>query len=310
MEMIDVLQKLREIAETKPELVADAVDNVQRTNPTEAMNPKQQAAIAISKKEKIAEGGMKDYLHDEAEKMSRKEFIEKHGESLAGFWDSINGTEEAVEGKLPAGLQAYQDKKAGKEEKKEVKESIQISADSPQEASMMMQLLKLAGVQTVDQAMINQEPEAGENPAHGEEGHVCGDGEDDAMGSQEMGRMRDMMTAPAEEKAEETFANSMGDEKEEPKIQDTDTLVNTMSGGMNRQKKTYPKVASGDNPMAAEDTVTAESLANSLREQYETFKETYTKVAETKAKPDFLDMDKDGNKKEPMKKAIKDKEAK
>ena len=33
MEMIDVLQKLREIAETKPELVADAVDNVQRTNP-------------------------------------------------------------------------------------------------------------------------------------------------------------------------------------------------------------------------------------------------------------------------------------
>ena len=35
-----------------------------------------------------------------------------------------------------------------------------------------------------------------------------------------------------------------------------------------------------------------------------------TKVAEAKAKPDFLDMDKDGNKKEPMKKAIKDKEAK
>jgi hypothetical protein len=31
---------------------------------------------------------------------------------------------------------------------------------------------------------------------------------------------------------------------------------------------------------------------------------------EKKAKPDFLDMDKDGNKKEPMKKAIKDKESK
>ena len=53
--------------------------------------------------------------------------------------------------------------------------------------------------------MISQEPEAGENPPHGEPGHSCGD--DDAMGSQEMGRMRDMMTAPAEEKAEETFAN-------------------------------------------------------------------------------------------------------
>ena len=288
MEMIDVLQKLREIAETKPELVADAVDNVQRTNP----------------KQEVAEGGMKDYLHDEAEKMSREEFIKKHGESLAGFWDSINGTEEATEGKIPAGLKAYQDKKAGKEEKKEtVKEAIQISTDSPQEASMMMQILKLAGVQQVDPAMINQEPEAGEMPAHSD---------DDAMGSMQMAKMRDMMTAPEEEKAEETFANSMGDEKEEPKYQDTDTLVNTMSGGLNRQKKTYPKVASGDNPMAAEDKISEDELTNSLRAQYEGFKEAYHKKAkmDEAPKPDFLDMDKDGDKKEPMKKAIKDKEAK
>ena len=35
-----------------------------------------------------------------------------------------------------------------------------------------------------------------------------------------------------------------------------------------------------------------------------------TELEEKKAKPDFLDMDKDGDKKEPMKKAIKDKEAK
>ena len=51
----------------------------------------------------------------------------------------------------------------------------------------------------------------------------------------------------------------------------------------------------------------------SLRNQYESFKEAYkqaAKVAEEKAKPDFLDMDKDGDKKEPMKKAVADKEAK
>ena len=296
MEMIDVLTKLKEIAESRPELVKDAVENVEKTNPKE-----------------VTEGGMKDYLHDEAEKLSREEFLKKHGESLAGFYDAINGTEEAVEGKMPAGLKAYHDKKAGKEDKKEtVKEAIQISTDSPQEASMMMQILKLAGVQQVDQAMISQEPE------HDHDGmshsHAGGDKDhnhdDDAMGSQEMGRMRDMMTAPADEKAAETFANSVG-EKDEPKIQDTDTLVNTMSGGMNRQKKTYPKVASGDNPMAAEDTVTEEDLANSLRAQYEGFKEAYQKEAKiAEAKPDFLDMDKDGDKKEPMKKAIKDKEAK
>mgnify|MGYP003128320209 CR=1 FL=1 len=59
MEMIDVLKKLQEIAETKPELVKDAVDNVQRTNP------------------KVDEGAMKNFLHDEAEKLSRKDFIEK-----------------------------------------------------------------------------------------------------------------------------------------------------------------------------------------------------------------------------------------
>ena len=281
--MIDVLTRLKEIAESKPELVKDAVDNVTRTNPKEA----------------VTEGGMKDFLHDEAEKMSREEFIKKHGESLAGFWDSINGTQEAIEGKIPAGLKAYQDKKAGKEEKKEeVKESIQISADTPQEASMMMQLLKLAGVQPVDQAMISQgEPEA--EP----EAQVT---HDDEMGSQEMGRIRDIMTAPAEEKQAETFDN-----EPDTKVQDIDTLVNVHSGGMNRKKSQYSKAQDGDNAMAVEDTITAEDLTNSLRAQYEGFKEAYQKEAKiAEAKPDFLDMDKDGDKKEPMKKAIKDKEAK
>ena len=283
MEMIDVLTKLKEIAESRPELVKDAVENVEKTNP-----------------KAVTEGGMKDYLHDEAEKLSREEFLKKHGESLAGFYDAINGTEEAVEGKMPAGLKAYQDKKAGKEDKKEnVKEDIQISADTPQEASMMMQMLKLAGVKPVDQAMISQEPEHGSDMDPGAMNKQMD--QDDAMGTMQMAKMRDMMTAPDEEKAAETFAN-----EPEEKVQDIDSLLNKHSGGLNRQKKTYPKVASGDNPMAAEDKITEEELANSLRTQYESFKTAYQEAA----KPDFLDMDKDGDKKEPMKKAIKDKEAK
>jgi hypothetical protein len=275
MEMIDVLTKLKEIAESKPELVKDAVENVEKTNP-----------------KAVTEGGMKDYLHDEAEKLSREEFIKKHGESLAGFWDSINGTEEAVEGKMPAGLKAYHDKKAGKEEKKEtVKEAIQISTDSPQEASMMMQILKLAGVQQVDPAMIGaDEPQA--EPEMDQ---------DDAAGSMDMARMRDIIKNPEDEQKEETFAN-----EPEEKVQDIDSLVNKHSGGLNRQKQTHPRVSPGDNPMAAEDKITEEELANSLRTQYESFKTAYQEAA----KPDFLDMDKDGDKKEPMKKAIKDKEAK
>jgi len=344
MEMIDVLKKLEEIALTRPELVRDAVDNVSRTNPVEIQdNTVKTAEGGMSDVHIGAQEVVGEYADDDGNlKMPKAEVLQamaaakeqasfplsyeietamgmvqdgfddagQSQENSPAFPSYTDGQQEDIVLDREVNTNPVREDKH-KMKKETVKEAIQISTDSPQEASMMMQLLKLAGVQQVDQDMINQEPEApAENPAHGEEGHVCGDGEDDAIGSQEMGRMRDMMTAPAEEKAEETFANSMGDEKEEPKIQDTDTLVNTMSGGMNRQKKTYPKVASGDNPMAAEDTVTAESLANSLREQYETFKETYTKVAETKAKPDFLDMDKDGNKKEPMKKAIKDKEAK
>ena len=383
MEMIDVLKKLEEIAQTRPELVADAVDNVSRTNPVQVQDnvggmsdvhigaqevvgeyadedgnlkmPKQDVLRAMAaEKEKASfprsyeietamgmvndkfgnDGIAKDDMDMSSEQPAQEpEALEgnafaqavqqakaagmkkgdkfKVGDEEHTLRDSdFEGestrdmTTEKTEGKIPAGLKAYQDKKAGKKET--VKESIQISTDSPQEASMMMQILKLAGVQQVDPAMINQEPEAGGNPAHGEPGHSCGH-DDDAMGSGEMGRMRDMMTAPAEEKAEETFANSMGDEKEEPKYQDTDTLVNTMSGGLNSQKQQVRKEYPGDNPLAVkEDTITELNLADSLRAQYESFKAQYQEAA----KPDFLDMDKDGNKKEQMKKAIKDKEAK
>jgi len=286
MEMIDVLQKLKEIAETKPELVKDAVESVEKTNPKE-----------------VTEGGMKDYLHSEAEKLSREEFLKKHGESLRGFYNAINGSEDDED-----------DMGEGKMMKKEtVKEDIKISADTPQEAGMMMQILKLAGVQPVDAKMIGGDGND-DDMSHDHDGmthsHPGGDQEhnhdDDAMGSMQMAKMRDMMTAPDQEKKDETFANSMGDEKEEPKYQDTDTLVNFHSGGLGAQRKQYRKDYPGDNPMAVEDTITEEDLANSLRAQYEGFKKAYQEAA----KPDFLDMDKDGNKTEPMKKAVKDKEEK
>ena len=267
MEMIDVLTRLKEIAESKPELVKDAVENVEKTNP------------------KLDEGGMKDYLHSEAEKLSREEFLKKHGESLRGFYNAINGDEDDDDG-IAAG--------EGKMMKKEtVKEAIQISADTPQEASMMMQILKLAGVQPVDAKMIGaDEPQA--EPEMDT---------DDAAGSMDMARMRDIVKNPEDEKQEETFAN-----EPEEKVQDVDSLVNKHSGGLNRQKPQFVKAQDGDNAMAVtrEDKITEEELANSLRTQYESFKQAYQEAA----KPDYIDLDKDGNKSEPMKKAAKDKEAK
>ena len=366
--MIDVLKRLTEIAETKPELVKDAVANVQATNPQAVVQNAVQSEPAI----KTDEGGMSDvhigaqealsqfqdeegdltspkrdvvaalvkkskelsfpdsYEYEMAARMAADDFNDA-GQKTADMepaMDSEQPTDEgnafaqAVQQAKAAGMKKGDKFKVGDEEhtlrdsdfevntdtmktedKKQVNEDIKISADTPQEAGMMMQILKLAGVQPVDAKMMGaDEPE--ENPPHGEPGHSCGD--DDAMGSQEMGRMRDMMTAPDEEKAEETFDN-----EPDVKVQDTDTLVNVHSGGLNRKKSQYAKAQDGDNAMAVEDTVTEEDLANSLRAQYEGFKKEYQEAAKVaEAKPDFLDMDKDGDKKEPMKKAIKDKEAK
>ena len=205
------------------------------------------------------------------------------------------------------------------EDKKPIKEAVQISTDSPEEAGMMMQILKLAGVKPMGADMPSTEVPTNDPDAdgdHGAEDHdhsqcpVCAD---DEMGSGEMGRMRDVVTAPDEEKAEETFAN-----EPDEKVQDTDSLVNVHSGGLNKQKQQVRKEYPDDNPLAvkyetAEDKVTQENLTNSLRTQYEGFKKSYqeaAKATESKAKPDFLDMDKDGNKKEPMKKAVSDKKSK
>ena len=282
MEMIDVLKKLREIAEKKPELVKDAVENVEKTNP------------------KVDEGRMKDYLHGEAEKLSREEFIKKHGESLRGFYNAIMGSEDDEDDRP--------DSMEGKEMKKEtVKEDIKMTADTPQEANMLMQILQMAGIKPMGAEMPSAMTMPSDQPEMdpGELNKQMDVPGDDAMGTMQMAKMRDMMKAPEEERKEETFAN-----EPEEVTSDVDTLVNVHSGGLNRQKKTYPRVSPADNPMAAEDKITEQDLANSLRAQYESFKGTYQKAAETKAKPDFLDMDKDGNKTEPMKKAVKDKEEK
>ena len=284
MEMIDVLTKLKEIADKKPELVKDAVENVEKTNP------------------KVDEGKMKDYLHSEAEKMSREAFLKKHGESLRGFYNAIMGSEDDDDDR-PDSMEGKEMKKENSKET--VKEDMHITTDSPQEASMLMQILKMAGLQPVDAKMMGMPPHGSDMDPGDMNKKMDTPSDDDAMGTMQMAKMRDMMTAPEEEKAAETFAN-----EPEEKVQDIDSLVNKHSGGLNRQKIQYRKEYPGDNHMAAEDKITEQDLANSLRAQYDSFKESYQKAAETKAKPDYIDLDKDGNKTEPMKKAAKDKEAK
>ena len=81
------------------------------------------------------------------------------------------------------------------------------------------------------------------------------------------------------------------DNEPDEEYRDHNFMTKDLSGGINRQKKMYPPAAKGDNPMAVESI--KDRLIRALNEK--------------KAKPDYLDMDKDGNKKEPMKKAVADK---
>ena len=179
-------------------------------------------------------------------------------------------------------------------DKKDVKEAIQMTADTPEEAGMLMQILKMAGIKPMGAEMPDTKP--GDEMDPGELNKQM-----DQTDGDEMAKYMGMVTKPDMEKQEETFAN-----EPEEKTQDVDSLVNVHSGGLNRQKTHYRKEYPGDNPMAVEDKITEEELANSLRTQYESFKQAYQEAA----KPDYIDLDKDGNKTEPMKKAAQDKEAK
>jgi hypothetical protein len=112
-------------------------------------------------------------------------------------------------------------------------------------------------------------------------------GEKPAMAAMPMAMAADAMEAEYE--TDEAFVNEPDEEYADHKF-----MTKDLSGGINRQKTMYKPAAKGDNPMAVE------SIKDRL----------YHALNEKKAKPDFLDMDKDGNKKEPMKKAVADKEKK
>lgn len=102
--------------------------------------------------------------------------------------------------------------------------------------------------------------------------------------------MRSLIKLAGSPEKEEAFAN-----EPDEKLGDLDDAVPS-GDDLHKEKKMFKKAQDGDNPMAAEG-----QLKSTLMKLYQEIKEG------KKSKPDFLDMDKDGNKKEPMKKAIADK---
>ena len=106
MEMLDVLKRLQEIAETKPELVKDAVDNVQRTNPqterelTQGEEKSKEKFVKGMKKDK--EGFEKRYgddakavMYATATKMAKKE-DETNERMVGGMSDIHIGAQDVV----------------------------------------------------------------------------------------------------------------------------------------------------------------------------------------------------------------------
>ena len=113
----------------------------------------------------------------------------------------------------------------------------------------------------------------------------------------DMERLKGIMDEPGDEDPNEELEPVDEIDTEEGYDNEPDERYGDMSDAipdgndLNRKKKSYVKAQDGDNAMALEN------IKASL----------YAQLAEKKAKPDFLDVDKDGDKKEPMKKALKDK---
>ena len=212
-EMIDVLQRLRELDEKNPNLHTDALENAEKLNP-----PVEEAKAKP------------DYID-----------LDKDGNK-----------------KEPM-------KKAAKDaKKKKMDEAITISADSPEDLPVLQQIMKLAGMSPVTPDMM---PDGDNVPVMKAE-PGCGtptfDNTPDGDYEARLAKLAGIESEQVEdEETDEGYANSMGNEKDEPtyKGYDPDYGDHTEDG---RPKVRYVPSRYGDNPL--------ESIENNLKSEYEKFK--------------------------------------
>ena len=244
MEMIDILAKLREY-ERAGQSVGDAIKSTEMTQ-TKMDEVGGMSDVHIGAQEFIGDyvddnGDLKmpkaDVMKAMATEKTKATFPQSYEIETAmkmvdeKFDDMGKAVEETVEPTVETkakpdyidldkdGNKTEPMKKAAKDKemKKEIKEDIHVTSDSPQEMGMMMQILKLAGVKPVDAKM---------------------------MGAEEP---TDMPTDETE------LANSPAGYHGDQKVQSIDDLVNLHSGGLNRQKVQVKKGHPGDNELTAED---------------------------------------------------------
>jgi len=147
-------------------------------------------------------------------------------------------------------------------------------------------LVKKAGI-----AMAPKAPEGGD-----EAGEKSPIGSKEPAPKDDMKKVADEVRGMADTLADENQDGGFGDSTTAPDEKYGDISTVTPTGDDLASKgKEAPKVNGGGNPM------------ESIRKQLDA---RYKEIKEAKAKPDYIDADKDGDKKEPMKKAFKDKEVK
>ena len=158
---------------------------------------------------------------------------------------------------------------------KEASMNISINGESAAEVAELAGILKNAGMHDA-KPVSDILPRAGEKPAMAMDSPVRSvpggaafdldyDGHDDMVS-----KMR-MMDEPAPDDSpcgmgEEGVEEDSWDNSPDEAYADTQTMTKDLSGGLNRQKKSYPKVADGDNPMAVETSI-KEQLWAALNEK-------------------------------------------
>jgi len=213
----------------------------------------------------INEGAVKDMMQDVEEGMDKAEFEKKYpGQDYDGIKKDIEDRmdETTSSGSVATGEGAgkplynapsiYENNEIVKRARQlnedmsisvhagtDAEPSININA-SGEDAGKMMELCKLAGI-----------------------GGMSSMG----MGSQPQSPYGEVEIQVAED---QEFANSANDTE----TADINTMVNTMSGGLNGQKKmAYPRASQGDNAMATlGESELVETSANQLMKQYQAFK--------------------------------------
>ena len=239
-EMYDVLERLKKLDKNNPNVINDAVENTEKMNPPVEEAKKAKPDFLDMDKDGDKKEPMKKAIKDKKKKMDEAHKVSKsHVEKMVKDGKTMKQMMD-----MHPDVDKKELEKMVKDVKESLNESITISADSPEDLPMIAQIMKLAGLQQVSPDMM---PDKDNVPMMKPDDNVNGS----PYGSED-------------EEAEEGFANSMGDEREEPTYKGYDPDYAKDAGMATRKTKMIP-ANSGDNPL--------ESIEDKLRTEYKTFKE-------------------------------------